>query len=149
MPRIIIPATVPPGGHTLQFTGWTPAKEPVILSAAITVGPQVRKVVTVVPFPHHRTAVGSAQRTALGSAQRTAVGRFVTASAALVAPIRTSVAYAGTGTRAEVRDAKARAKAVVAALRARGIPGSIRLGPASSSKASPLRPGQVRITATD
>ena len=138
--RIVIPTTVPPGRHTLQFTGWTPAKEPVILSAAITVGPQVRKVVKVVSFPHD-------QKT-LNPAGRIAIGRFVAESTALVAPVRTTVAYAGTGTRAEVRDAKARAKAVVAALRARGIQGSIRLGLASSSKAFRLQPGQVGITAT-
>lgn len=138
--RIVIPATVPPGRHTLQFTGWTADRQPVILSAAINVRPQVRKVATVISFQGHRTT--------LTPAGRIAVGQFVRESAALVAPVRTIVTYPRTGTRAEIHDAKARAKAVVEALRARGMPGSIRLSPETSSKTSAASPGQVRITAT-
>ena len=83
----------------------------------------------------------------LASTGRIAVGRFVAESASLAAAVRTTAAFPWTGKPHKIRDAKARDQAVVAALRIRGMPGSIRLGPESSSKITTLRPGQVGITA--
>jgi hypothetical protein len=137
--RITIPASVPPGNHTLQFTGWTPSNEPVILSAGITVKPQVRRLSTSVTFDE------GSRLTRFGRAD---VRRFVADSSALATPVTTVVTYPGFGTPPEVCLAKARAQVVVRALKDRGMTGSIRIAASSPAKASGVRPGSVRITAT-
>ena len=138
--RITIPTSVPAGPHTLQFTGWTPSGEPVILSAGITVKPQVRRVTASIRFDKGATA--------LTKADRATTSRIVAESAALAAPVRTVVAYPKTGTKAEVRLAKARAKAVAKALRDRGMPGRIEVHAIGPARKPALAAGKVRITAT-
>lgn len=138
--RITIPASVPPGNHTLQFTGWTPSSEPVVLSAGITVKPQVKRVTSVVTF------VGDSA--VLSAAGRASVSRFVANSAAMVSPVRTAVGYLKSGADAQVKLAKARAKLVAAALRGGGMPGRIQLHPISPLTSSGVRSGEVVIVAT-
>jgi hypothetical protein len=114
---ITIPTSVPPGNHTLQFTGWTPMKEPVVLSAGITVKPQVKRVVQRVTF------IASSRLP--GKQGRASIPRVVADSAALVRPTRTVVTYPGSGAPDQVRLAHSRAKTVVASLRALGLMGPI------------------------
>lgn len=138
--KIMIPANISPDQHTLQFTGWNAKGEPVILSASITVKPQVKRITGIVEFPK-----GSARP---GSAGRSAMTRLVAGSAALTGPVTTVVTYPKTGTPAQVRIAKAQAQAVAKGLRERRMPGSIRIGAASRADAQLLTSGKVRVVAT-
>ena len=138
--KIVIPANISPGQHTLQFTGWNANGEPVILSAGITVKPQVKRVVQAVPFKQGTVT--------LNAAGRAAVGRAVSSSAALAGSIRTTVSYVQAGTPSSKKLAKSRARSVVKALAARGLSASIT--PVRSGATSPagLRPSTVVITST-
>lgn len=133
--QITIPASVPPGQHTLQFTGWTSTNAPVILSVGITVKPKVRQVTGTVSFA--RGATG------LNSTGKAAVSAVVRDSLALVAPLRTNIEYSSSGSPAAIRLAHARAKSVARALRAQKMPGRI----ATLAQSRGLRPGVVVITA--
>ena len=136
--RITIPANITPGQHTLQVTGWNANGEPVILSAGITVKPQVKRVVQAVSFKQ-----GSASLSPAGLA---AVGRAVSSSAALAGSIRTTVSYVHASAPAAMKLAKSRAQIVAKALTARGLPASI--APVRSGASSPAgaRPSSVVIT---
>lgn len=133
--RIVIPASVLPGDHTLQVTGWTPSGEPVILSAGVTVKPEVTRVVTPVPF-----ADGASTLRGPG---RAAVRRAVAGTAAMVGPWRTTVAYPeGDGD-----IGRTRARAVASALRSGGLTGPIRVEVAPAGRRA-IPAGMVTITTT-
>lgn len=133
--QITIPASVPPGEHTLQFTGWTSTNAPVILSVGITVKPMVRQVTRAVPFARGTTT--------LGTTGKAAVSAVVSDSSALVAPLRTTVEYSTAGSPAASRVAKARAQSVARALRVQEMPGVI----VTLARSRGLQPGAVVIVA--
>ena len=133
--RIVIPASVPPGDHTLQFTGWTPGGEPVILSAGVTVKPEVTRVLTPVPF-----ADGASTLRGPG---RAAVRLAVAGTAALAGPWRTTVAYPED----EGHIGRKRARAVASALRSGGLTGPIRVEVAPAKRRS-IPAGTVTVTTT-
>lgn len=138
--KIVIPANISPGQHTLQFTGWNANGEPVILSAGITVKPQVKRVVQAVPFKQGSTT--------LNAAGRAAVVRAVSSSAALAGSVRTKVSYLHAGTPAAMKLAKSRAQVVARALAARGLPASISPVRSSAAKPAGFRSNSVVITST-
>lgn len=133
--RIVIPASVPPGDHTLQFTGWTPSGEPVILSAGVTVKPEVTRVLTPVPFADGASI--------LRGPGRAAVRRAVAGTAALAGPWRTTVAYP----EGEGHIGRKRARAVASALRSGGLTGPIRVEVAPAGRRT-IPAGTVTITTT-
>ena len=138
--KIVIPANISPGQHTLQFTGWNTSGEPVVLSAGITVKPQVKRVVQAVPFKQ-----GSAT---LNAAGRAAVVRAVSSSAALAGSVRTTVSYVDAGTSSMAKLAKSRAQVVARALAVRGLRASITPVRSSAATRAGLRPSTVVITST-
>jgi len=133
--RIVIPASVPPGDHTLQFTGWTPGGEPVILSAGVTVKSEVTRVLTPVPF-----ADGASTLRGPG---RAAVRRAVAGTAALAGPWRTTVAHPED----EGHIGRKRARAVASALRSGGLTGPIRVVVAPAKRRI-IPAGTVTVTTT-
>lgn len=138
--KIVIPANISPGQHTLQFTGWNASGEPVVLSAGITVKPQVKRVVQAVPFKQ-----GSAT---LNAAGRAAVVRAVSSSAALAGSVRTTVSYVDAGTSSMAKHAKSRAQVVARALAVRGLRASITPVRSGAATRAGLRPSSVVITST-
>ena len=138
--RIVIPANVSPGQHTLQFTGWNANGEPVVLSAGITVKPQVKRVVQAVPFKQ-----GSAT---LNAAGRAAVTRAVSSSTALAGSVQTTVSYVDAGTSSMAKLAKSRAQVVARALTVRGLRASITPVGLSGATRAGIRPGSIVITST-
>ena len=138
--RIVIPKSIRPGPHTLQFTGWTSNGEPVILSAGITVKPQVTRVVQAVAFKR-----GSAKLTPEG---RAAIVRAVASSAALAGSIRTMVSYCHADTPAAEMLAKSRARAVARVLAASGLPASIAPALPRTGTLTGLRSSSIVITTT-
>lgn len=138
--RITIPANISPGQHTLQFTGWNANGEPVILSAGITVKPQVKRVVQEVRFTQGSTS--------LTPAGRAAVGRAVAASAALSGSIRTTVSYVNSGAPSAIKLAKFRARVVAKALMPLGLPASIAAVRSAAGSVAATQANSVVITST-
>ena len=116
---ITLPTSVPPGSHTLQFTGWTKSNEPIVLSAGINVQPQVRSLQKSVNF-----STGIAH---MSSAGRNTLLRLIGESGALVGPAQTVITYSTSGNKSQVRLAQLRAYVIEKFLKLNDMPGTIRI----------------------
>jgi outer membrane protein OmpA-like peptidoglycan-associated protein len=137
-----IPPSLATGNHTLQFTGWLPSGEPLVVSTPITVSAVPRTT------SKSRTILFDYLSTSLTPAARKAITGLVAQAKSWATPRTVVVGYVreSGATTADRRLAKARALMVARQLRAAGMTGPVQIGPLKSTGDTTASARKVVIT---
>lgn len=137
---VVIPPSIPPGEHTLQFAGWLPDGTSAILSTGVTVRSKPQELRRTILFDYRSSTLSPAARRAI-AAVTAQVKSWSSSRTIVVGYVRAKGASAS-----DVRLAQARAQAVLRRLRADGLTGNARIGPLAPTEETTANARKVVIT---